>query len=122
VAKLRTVYLCQNCGHQSPKWGGQCPSCNAWNTLHEEVIAVESSKKKVQSAWKDENSESEPIKLEEITSVRRQKMVTKDTEFNRVLGGGIVPGSLILIGGHPGIGNELVKLKVNVLFMLKQIL
>lgn len=112
MAKLKTVYLCQNCGHQAPKWGGQCPACSEWNTLHEEVISVGSKKLEIQNTWKNEESQSIPVKLDDITSVRRQKMVTKDTEFNRVLGGGIVPGSLVLIGGHPGIGKSTLLLQI----------
>ena len=112
MAKLKTVYLCQNCGYQAPKWSGQCPSCQEWNTLHEEVISTEKKKKDIQIAWQDDQTSSIPIKLEEITSVRRQKMVTRDTEFNRVLGGGIVPGSIVLIGGHPGIGKSTLLLQI----------
>ena len=112
MAKLKTVYLCQNCGHNSPKWQGQCPSCQEWNTLHEEVISIAAKKSAPKQSYKATSEKSKPIILDDITSVRRQKMVTKDTEFNRVLGGGIVPGSLVLIGGHPGIGKSTLLLQI----------
>lgn len=112
MAKLKSVYICQNCGHQASKWLGQCPSCKEWNTLHEEVVSKKSNSQAIKTNWRENSSISEPINLNEIATVRRQKLVTKDTEFNRVLGGGIVPGSITLIGGHPGIGKSTLLLQI----------
>lgn len=112
MAKLKTVYLCQNCGHQATKWLGQCPSCNEWNTLHEEVVSKSNKTSDTLTNYRQDGSKSKPINLELIESVRRRKLITQDTEFNRVLGGGIVPGSITLIGGHPGIGKSTLLLQI----------
>ena len=112
MAKLKTVYICQNCGQSSPKWGGQCQSCHEWNTLIEEVVSTEKKKATPEQAWRDTTLKSTPINLNEITSIVREKLTVADSEFNRVLGGGIVPGSITLIGGHPGIGKSTLLLQV----------
>ncbi len=107
MSKLKTSFFCQNCGYESVKWVGQCPSCNLWNTFVEELIQKDNSK--TNDGWKDYSDEkrtSKTISLNEIKSSEEKRMPTSDTELNRVLGGGIVPGSLILVAGEPGIGKS----------------
>lgn len=112
MAKTKTLFFCQNCGHESPKWMGKCPSCNQWNTFAEEVIRKEGPAK---NDWRSESSPRQrnaPHVLHEIESGREVRVATPDQELNRVLGGGIVPGSLILIGGEPGIGKSTLMLQL----------
>lgn len=104
MAKQKTTFFCQQCGAESAKWQGKCPSCNAWNTIVEEVI-VKESKKEIWSDTQDKNV-SKVKKLEEVTTNETQRIVTQDAELNRVLGGGIVEGSVILVAGEPGIGKS----------------
>jgi len=111
MAKIKTAFFCQNCGVQSAKWIGKCPSCNEWNTFVEEVLtAVE------EPVWKEEkgikNTKSKPIAIDEIEMNIEQRIDTHDMELNRVLGGGIVSGSLVLIGGEPGIGKSTLLLQI----------
>lgn len=111
MAKLKSIFICQNCGHSTSKWLGQCPSCKEWNTLHEEIVSTSNKKDKKQSY----NSSSErvvPLNLNEIESISRERIILKDDELNRVLGGGLVPGSISLIGGHPGIGKSTLLLQL----------
>ncbi|MBO6605565.1 DNA repair protein RadA [Psychroserpens sp.] len=112
MAKLKTTYFCQNCGSQYAKWQGQCNSCKAWNTITEEVI-----QKPEKSDWKTSTNEtkrvSKPLKINEIDASKEARMQTHDQELNRVLGGGIVPGSLTLLGGEPGIGKSTLLLQVS---------
>ncbi|AWX44209.1 DNA repair protein RadA like protein [Flagellimonas maritima] len=111
MAKTKTAFFCQNCGAQYPKWTGQCSSCKQWNTIVEEVVQKEDKK-----GWKNTTSSAKkapkPLKISEITNEREIRMDTRDQEFNRVLGGGIVPGSLILLGGEPGIGKSTLLLQI----------
>lgn len=111
MAKTKTLFFCQNCGHESPKWLGKCPACNQWNTFVEEVVQKEESK----NEWRQERGReriAKPKTLSEIESSKEIRITTPDEELNRVLGGGIVPGSLILIGGEPGIGKSTLMLQV----------
>ena len=113
MAKVKTTFFCQNCGSQFPKWQGQCSTCKKWNTIVEEVI-----QKAEKSDWKsasDTSSKrvSKPLKINEIDSAQELRMKTLDAEFNRVLGGGIVPGSLTLLGGEPGIGKSTLLLQIS---------
>ena len=112
MAKLKTTYFCQNCGTQYAKWQGQCNSCKAWNTITEEVI-----QKPEKTDWKTTNNASrrvsKPLKINEIDASKEARMQTLDGEFNRVLGGGIVPGSLTLLGGEPGIGKSTLLLQIS---------
>jgi DNA repair protein RadA/Sms len=112
MSKIKTSFFCQNCGAQYPKWQGQCNSCKEWNTIAEEII-----QKEEKSAWKSPTSEvkktSKPLKIYEIDSAQEIRMNTGDEELNRVLGGGIVPGSLILLGGEPGIGKSTLLLQIS---------
>ena len=112
MSKVKTSFFCQNCGAQYAKWQGQCNSCKEWNTIAEEII-----QKEEKSIWKSGNSEtkkaSKPLKINEIDSAQEIRMDTCDGELNRVLGGGIVPGSLILLGGEPGIGKSTLLLQIS---------
>lgn len=108
MSKSKTVFFCQNCGAQSSKWLGRCPSCNEWNTYVEEIIIKDSSGLKKAGL----NRQSEPKLLKEIKSDSNNRIDSGNQEFNRVLGGGIVPGSLVLIGGEPGIGKSTLMLQV----------
>lgn len=107
MSKTRSVYICQNCGTSSPKWMGRCGNCGAWNSFVEEIAEV-----KPKSSALTPLSKTKPQLLEEISSENRSRILTSDDELNRVLGGGIVPGSLILIGGEPGIGKSTLLLQV----------
>ena len=107
MSKVKTSYFCQNCGYESVKWVGQCPSCNQWNTFVEELVEKDTAKKN--GSWKEYNGErrsSKTIALGEIKSTEEERLPTSDPELNRVLGGGIVPGSLVLVAGEPGIGKS----------------
>jgi len=113
MSKSRTIYFCQNCGNQSPKWVGKCPTCNEWNTYAEEVIDkdVEKLKEKRGYAVK-KNEQAVPVSIKDVHELETKRIDTRDTELNRVLGGGIVLGSLILIGGEPGIGKSTLMLQL----------
>lgn len=112
MSKLKTTFFCQNCGTQYAKWQGQCNSCKQWNTIAEEII-----QKEEKTSWKPTTSEvkrvSKPLKIKEIDSAEEVRMDSTDGELNRVLGGGIVPGSLILLGGEPGIGKSTLLLQIS---------
>lgn len=110
MAKTKTVYVCQNCGNESPKWIGKCPSCGEWNTYVEEVVAKE-TRQKVQLAGLEIVKEK-PVHISEVQVTEEIRMNTRSGELNRVLGGGLVPGSLVLIGGEPGIGKSTLVLQV----------
>ena len=111
MVKVKTAFFCQNCGTQFAKWQGQCTSCKEWNTITEEII-----EKPEKHSWKSTDSlnskASKPLKINEIDTSVEQRLDTKNTELNRVLGGGIVPGSLILLGGEPGIGKSTLLLQI----------
>ncbi len=111
MAKIKTAFFCQNCGTQYAKWVGQCSACREWNTLVEEVIQLQEK-----PAWNlsgsDRNNKGRPLKISEISSEKEQRLDLADAEFNRVLGGGLVPGSLVLIGGEPGIGKSTLMLQL----------
>ncbi len=114
MAKIRTAYFCQSCGFSSPKYLGRCTSCGEWNTMVEEVLAKDEPEKgnyKFGSSG-GVKSANKPKTLTEITTQERYRIVTEDDELNRVLGGGIVPGSLVLIGGEPGIGKSTLMLQI----------
>lgn len=112
MAKTKSTYYCQSCGYNSPKWLGKCPSCNQWNTLVEELLQKEEPTK---GSWKSSTSTkvaAKPRRIDEINYEQQARLVTKDKELNRVLGGGIVAGSLVLIGGEPGIGKSTLMLQI----------
>ncbi|UGU18302.1 DNA repair protein RadA [Sinomicrobium kalidii] len=111
MAKVKTSYFCQNCGAQYAKWQGQCTSCREWNTIVEEVIQKEEKNTWKQGAAKSKRA-VKPLKINEISRTEEHRMPSGDDEFNRVLGGGIVPGSVILLGGEPGIGKSTLLLQI----------
>src|SRR5215467_13141203 len=106
MSKVKSAFFCQNCGYESVKWLGQCPSCNQWNTFVEELIQKESFKNNGWKDYSDEKRNTKAISLDEIKSNEERRLITTDAELNRVLGGGIVSGSLVLIAGEPGIGKS----------------
>lgn len=108
-AKLKSVFYCKDCGHESPKWMGQCPACKAWNTMTEEVI---NTAKTVSTGIGAKNEPAIPRKLSEINIEEADRIGTGMNELDRVLGGGIVPGSLVLVGGDPGIGKSTLLLQM----------
>lgn len=112
MAKLKTSYYCQNCGAQSAKWQGQCSSCKQWNTLVEEIIQKQDDK----TGWKSADSSSKrlakPLRVREIDGTKEMRMATGSVELDRVLGGGVVPGSVTLLGGEPGIGKSTLLLQI----------
>lgn len=112
MAKAKTVFYCQNCGAQSPKWVGRCASCGQWNTYVEEVV----QKKTSANLWKKPEDRKrktpKPQLLQDISAGGEKRVVLPDAELNRVLGGGLVPGSLVLLGGEPGIGKSTLVLQV----------
>jgi len=112
LAKSKTAYFCQSCGYESAKWLGKCPSCNQWNTFVEEVIEKNSG---AIPTWKSDTGTrklSKPSKVDEIQSSVERRILTGDKELDRVLGGGLVEGSLVLIGGEPGIGKSTLMLQL----------
>ena len=104
MAKEKTVYVCSNCGQDSPKWVGKCPSCGEWNTYVEEIVRKEPVNRRPVSGI--ETQKPKPVILSEIIADDEPRINMHDNELNRVLGGGLVPGSLVLIGGEPGIGKS----------------
>lgn len=111
MAKVRSAFFCQNCGYEAPKWLGKCPSCSEWNTFVEEVI--EKSGPQV-VAFSRSAKTARPQVLQEILPQEHPRITLVDSELNRVLGGGLVPGSLILFGGEPGIGKSTLLLQLAV--------
>ena len=111
MAKVKTTFFCQSCGSQYAKWQGQCNACKQWNTIVEELIH-----KPEKSDWKTPTSStkrvSKPLKIKEIDASQDARLNMQDEEFNRVLGGGMVPGSLTLLGGEPGIGKSTLLLQI----------
>ena len=107
MAKTKTSFFCQSCGAQSPKWLGKCPSCNEWNTIVEEVVNRDSNTSKIRI-----KPNAQPKSISDIEIEERRRFPLIDDELNRVLGGGIVPGSLILFGGEPGIGKSTLLLQM----------
>ena len=112
MAKTRTHYVCQNCGYSSPRFLGRCPNCGKWNSLVEEVEQGQ-LEKTVQPTTTLTGIVAKPQKIKEIDTQKTPRVKTRLNELNRVLGGGIVPGSLVLIGGDPGIGKSTLLLQVS---------
>ncbi len=110
MAKVKSAYFCQSCGAQSPKWVGKCPACSEWNTFVEEIV-----QKEEKVSWQGSTSQKisfKPKSIKDISYNEEDRIETEDKELNRVLGGGIVPGSLVLIGGEPGIGKSTLMLQI----------
>ncbi len=115
MSKIKTAYFCQGCGYESTKWAGKCPGCQQWNTFVEELIQKD-SKKNSSTDWQTYNGDSTATKktraLNTVESLNTPRVVTPDLELNRVLGGGIVPGSIVLVAGEPGIGKSTLFLQM----------
>jgi DNA repair protein RadA/Sms len=108
MAKTKTAFFCQQCGYETPKWTGKCPSCGAWNSFVEEVVQRDDKTKADPVTWDDDNGKDKrkAHKLDEVVQKDEPRMIAPDGELNRVLGGGLVPGSVTLIAGDPGIGKS----------------
>ena len=116
--KIKTSYTCQECGAQYSKWQGQCNKCQSWNSIQEEIINI--SKKKISDSFSSINkTNSNPQKVNNIEINDHYRIITNDNEFDRVIGGGIVPGSLILLGGEPGIGKSTLLLQISLMLSNK---
>src|SRR5919199_344892 len=113
MSKVKTAYFCQNCGYESAKWLGKCPSCQQWNTFVEELIQKDN--KKASNDWQEysgDGSSKKTLALTDIKTKETPRFHTPDQELNRVLGGGIVPGSIVLVAGEPGIGKSTLFLQM----------
>lgn len=108
MAKVKSVFFCQQCGYESAKWMGQCPGCKEWNTFTEEPVSIQTKSSGSRMVAKD----TRPVSLSQIGNMEEERVSTKIQELDRVLGGGIVRGSLILVGGDPGIGKSTLLLQV----------
>jgi DNA repair protein RadA/Sms len=107
MSKIKTAFFCQQCGYESAKWNGRCPSCGQWNTFVEEKIQKDIPLRN--NSWKQTelpHTADSIVNLSDVSSTAEERLLTGDAELNRVLGGGIVPGSLVLVGGEPGIGKS----------------
>ncbi|HTE09272.1 MAG TPA: DNA repair protein RadA [Flavitalea sp.] len=111
MSKVKTAFFCSNCGYESPKWTGKCPSCATWNSFVEELIQRDTSRTETWKETQGTNREVKTIALNDIMDVTLERIISPDNELNRVLGGGIVPGSLVLIAGEPGIGKSTLMLQ-----------
>jgi DNA repair protein RadA/Sms len=122
MSKIKTAFFCSNCGYESAKWSGKCPSCEQWNTFVEEVITKDN--KLAENDWKKISTGKKDVRtlpLREIVSAEEERIITADAELNRVLGGGIVAGSIVLVAGEPGIGKSTLFLQ-NGLLLKDQII
>jgi len=120
MAKTKTTFFCQNCGQESPKWLGKCPACNEWNTFVEEIVSK--GQKNVVAFSKNQNRVSKSINIKDIKQKVEDRILLNDPEMNRVLGGGLVPGSLVLFGGEPGIGKSTLLLQMAISTVDRKIL
>jgi len=115
LTKIKSIFACTNCGATSPKWVGKCPACGEWNTYVEELVTKPTAQEEKQRSWKGPqsgNQQARAVPLNDIQAGNTQRLTTPDKELNRVMGGGIVPGSIILIGGQPGIGKSTLLLQL----------
>jgi DNA repair protein RadA/Sms len=114
MSAVKKIFACTNCGTISPKWVGKCSACDEWNTYQEEIITKGTTQEEKKKVWKDTSrrEDPKPIILQDIVAGNKQRLETPDQELNRVLGGGIVGGSIVLIGGQPGIGKSTLLLQV----------
>lgn len=109
MAKEKTIFLCNRCGYESPKWAGKCPACGEWNTLVEKVVRNTPASRGLSPAG--ERLQTQPVLIDDVAADALPRMDLGDGELNRVLGGGLVPGSLVLLGGEPGIGKSTLVLQ-----------
>lgn len=112
MAKVKSVYVCQNCGAEAPKWVGKCPACGEWNTYVEQVVRKEAGTSAAVDSAIGAKGKSKPVLIHEVEVAQEPRYDTGSGELNRVLGGGLVPGSLTLIGGEPGIGKSTLVMQV----------
>ncbi len=117
--KLKKVFICSNCGSNSAKWIGNCPSCSEWNTYVEEIVETSTKSNSLEKQFRAKQNHPKPIPLLAINEIGEKRFSSADQEFNRVLGGGIVQGSLILIGGQPGIGKSTLMMQIALHLKLK---
>ncbi len=120
AVKVKSVFFCQSCGAESPKWVGKCPACGAWNTYVEELVNKGGTSKQSVGSVRQQNNK--PIAIDEIQFKEEDRIVTYSNELNRVLGGGIVNGSLVLLGGEPGIGKSTLMLQLALNLQGKKVL
>lgn len=120
MAKEKTVYVCSNCGQESPKWQGKCPACGQWNTFVEEIVRKEPAARRPEAGISP--TKAKPVTLDEIEAADEPRIDLHDAELNRVLGGGLVQGSLVLIGGEPGIGKSTLVLQTVLQLTEKRVL
>ncbi|MBK8442647.1 MAG: DNA repair protein RadA [Sphingobacteriales bacterium] len=114
MAKTKTAFFCRNCGAEAAKWIGKCPACGEWNTYVEEVVEKGGASGVGKGTWRNHTDKPQPVSLTDISVQVQPRLHTQDAELNRVLGGGIVPGSLVLIAGEPGIGKSTLLLQTAV--------
>jgi DNA repair protein RadA/Sms len=112
TVKTKSVWFCKECGNESSKWMGKCPACGQWNTMVEETVATGASSKKASAALNLPSSGQKPMPLADIDSAQESRVSLNNQELNRILGGGLVEGSLVLIGGEPGIGKSTLSLQI----------
>lgn len=122
MAKTKTVFFCKECGNESPKWIGHCPGCGAWNSYVEETVVTGKDSKSVAKDIDLAHFKSKPVPIKDVVSADERRIDMMCGEFNRVLGGGLVPGSLVLLGGEPGIGKSTLLLQVALHLKDKKIL
>lgn len=115
MVKVKTKFICQSCGYETPKWLGRCPGCNKWNTMVEEIDEIKGNRRAISTHTKKTSifHHQTPVPISKIQSTEETRMLTESNELNRVLGGGIVNGSLVLIGGDPGIGKSTLLLQIS---------
>lgn len=112
AGKIKSVYICSECGHESPKWYGKCPGCGEWNTMNEEIKDTSKNASKLNSGAISTLHHIKPVEISKVTSEDEERFDTGLKELNRVLGGGIVKGSLVLLGGDPGIGKSTILMQI----------
>lgn len=106
MSKIKTAFFCSNCGYESAKWIGKCPACSQWNTFTEEILDKGNVKEEKWDDYKEEKRKTKTISLNEVQTTEEKRINSQDPELDRVLGGGIVPGSIVLVAGEPGIGKS----------------
>ncbi|MFW2475643.1 MAG: DNA repair protein RadA [Sediminibacterium sp.] len=122
MSKIKTAFFCSNCGYESTKWIGKCPSCSEWNTFTEEVLDKGIKPTEKWDDYKQEKRIAKTVSLNEVVTTEEKRIASQDAELDRVLGGGIVPGSIILVAGEPGIGKSTLFLQNGLLMKQLRVL